>query len=790
MFKLNLKIALRNLWRNKGFSLINIGGLALGLASCMLLLLYISYEFGFDKQFKNYSTTYVAHTNMKANNKVHSWAWTPGLLAPELKEKYAGIVNAARSTYPFEQLISYKDIKIKNRGLFTDPSFLKILDYKFLSGNAVSPLKDINSVILTQSLSRKLFANENPVGKIVKLDNKDGLKVEAVIADLPANSSIRFDYIMPWKLNEKLNEWVTKQGWGSNFCLTLVQLQNSNLLDKVNAEVKTIYKTHDGKSNTNELFLHPLSKWHLYNEFENGVTVGGKIGQLKIFFMLAICILLIACVNFMNLSTARSEKRAKEVGVRKAIGSSRKSLIAQFILESTLLSLIGTVVAFTLVEISLPYFNTLLNINLIIQYNDWRYWAVLIGLILFTGLLAGSYPAFYLSSFEPVKVLKGFSFRAGSAISIRKVLVVSQFVFAASLIVCTVVIYQQLNYIKNKPIGYNQGNLIQMAAMGNLTSSKKIDLLKMQLIKSGAAQNVSLLSMNIDEGGNNTSAINWNGKNPNEKVLFNQRGIGYDFIATTGTKMIAGREFSVEFPGDSNKVLINEAAVKIMGLKNPVGTVIDYGESKSTIIGVMKDFVAESPYQKVAPMIFNRIYKDEGGVILIRLNEAQNISTSLAQIDALVKAINPDYPVDRKFVSDSFEEKFQNEKLLGTLSNWFGGFAIFISCLGLLGLALFMAEQRKKEISIRKVLGASTSSILTLLNKDFIKLVAIANLIAFPLAYIIINKWLSGYEYHISVSALPFIVAISLSVIIAILTVSVQSVKVAKANPVDALKYE
>lgn len=790
MFRLNLKIALRNLWRNKGFSLINIGGLALGLASCMLLLLYISYEFGFDKQFKNYSTTYVAHTNMKANDKVHSWAWTPGLLAPELKEKYAGIVNAARSSYPYQQLISYKDIKIKNRGLFADPSFLKILDYKFLSGNAVSPLKDINSVILTQSLSRKLFANENPVGKIVKLDNKDGLKVEAVIADLPANSSIRFDYIMPWKLNEKKNEWVSKQGWGSNFCLTLVQLQNSNLLDKVNAEVKNIYKTHDNESNTNELFLHPLSKWHLYDEFENGVTVGGKIGQLKIFFMLAICILLIACVNFMNLSTARSEKRAKEVGVRKAIGSSRKSLIAQFILESTLLSLIGTVVAFTLVEISLPYFNNLLNINLIIHYNDWRYWATLIGLILFTGLLAGSYPAFYLSSFEPVKVLKGFSFRAGSAISIRKVLVVSQFVFAVSLIVCTVVIYQQLNYIKNKPIGYNQGNLIQMAAMGNLTSSKKIELLKTQLIKSGTAQNVSLLSMNIDEGGNNTSDVNWQGKNPKEKVLFNQRGIGYDFIATIGTEMIAGREFGVKFPGDSNKVLINEAAVKIMGLKNPVGTVIDYGESKSTIIGVMKDFVAESPYQKVAPMIFNRIYKDEGGVILIRLNEAQNISTSLAQIDALVKAINPDYPVDRKFVSDSFEEKFQNEKLLGTLSNWFGGFAIFISCLGLLGLALFMAEQRKKEISIRKVLGASTANILTLLNKDFIKLVAIANVIAFPLAYIIITKWLSGYEYRISVSALPFIIAISLSVIIAILTVSIQSVKVAKANPVDALKYE
>ncbi|MCX2430957.1 ABC transporter permease [Pedobacter sp. GR22-10] len=790
MFKLNLKIALRNLWKHKGFSLINIGGLAIGLASCMLLLLYVSYEFGFDRQFKNYNTTYIAHTNMTANGKVHSWAWTPGLLAPELKEKYAGIVNAARSSYPFEQLISYNDKKIKNRGLFADPSFLDILDYKFLSGNAVTPLKDINSVILTQSLAEKLFAGENPLGKIVKLDNKEGLKVEAVIADIPANSSIKFDYLMPWKLNEKTHEWIAKQGWGSNFCLTLVQLQNTSLLDGVNAKVKDIYKTHDNESNTNELFLHPLSKWHLYNEFENGVTIGGKIDQLKIFFMLAICILLIACVNFMNLSTARSEKRAKEVGVRKAIGSSRKSLIAQFILESILLSLIGTVVAFTLVEISLPYFNTLLNINLIIQYHDWRNWATLTGLILFTGLLAGSYPAFYLSSFEPVKVLKGFRLKTGSAMSIRKVLVVSQFVFAASLIVCTAVIYQQLNYIKNKPIGYNQGNLIQMAAAGALTSTKKIDLLKTQLIKSGAAQHVSLMSMNIDEGGNNTSDISWQGKNPNEKVLFNQRGIGYDFIATTGTEMIKGREFAVEFPGDSNKVLINEAAVKIMGLKNPVGTIINYGDSKATIIGVMKDFVAESPYQKVAPMIFNKIYSDEGGVILIRLNEAQNISASLVQIDALVKAINPDYPVDRKFVSESFEEKFQSEKLLGTLSNWFGGFAIFISCLGLLGLALFMAEQRKKEISIRKVLGASTRNILTLLNKDFIKLVAIANIIAFPLAYIIINKWLSSFEYRISISIMPFALAIAISIIIAVLTVSIQSVKVAKANPVDALKYE
>jgi len=789
MFKLNLKIALRNLWKNKGFSLINIGGLAIGLGSCMILLLYVVYEFGYDKDTKNYNTTYVAYTNMEANGKVNSWAWTPGLLAPALKEKYADVVNASRSSYPSNNLISYGDKKIKNSAVFADPSFIDILGFEFLSGNKSQSLQNINSVILTKSLASKLFGNEDPMNKVVKFDNTEPLSVEAVIADLPENSSIKFDYIMPWKLYEKKQTWIKEQGWGSNFCLTLVQLKDPNRLDQMNLTIKNFYTQND-KNADNELFLHPLAKWHLYNDFENGKSVGGKINQLKIFLVLAICILLIACVNFMNLSTARSEKRAKEVGVRKAIGSSRKSLIFQFILESTLLALIGTVVAFILLEISLPYFNNLLNINLLIQYNDWRYWLTLVGLMLFTGLIAGSYPAFYLSSFKPIKVLKGFSLKAGAAFSIRKVLVVFQFVFAGCLIVCTVVIYQQLNFIKEKPIGYNKGNLIQMAAQGNLQNKQKIALLKEQLLKSGATLHVSTLSMDLDQGGNNTSNVEWQGSNPKESILFNERGIGHDFIETIGTEMIEGREFATEFRADSNKVIFNEAAIRAMGIKNPLGTVISYGDTKCTIVGVMKDFIVESPYQKVAPTIFYPAEKNGIGVILIRLNEEKNIGSSLAKIDAIVKEINPDYPVDRIFVSESFEEKFQDEKLLGTLSNWFGGFAIFISCLGLLGLALFMAEQRKKEISIRKVLGASTGNILTLLNKDFIKLVALANVIAFPLAYVIINQWLSAFEYRVAISFLPFALAILISILIAILTVSIQSIKVAKANPIDALKYE
>lgn len=408
----------------------------------------------------------------------------------------------------------------------------------------------------------------------------------------------------------------------------------------------------------------------------------------------------------------------------------------------------------------------------------------------FTGLIAGSYPALYLSSFEPIKVLKGLKIKSDSSVSVRKVLVVGQFVFAACLIICTAVIYQQLNYVKNKPIGYNQNNLIQIAVEGKMRDKGKLELLKSQLIKSGATTDVTFFSSDVTEGGNNTTDVQWEGKGPNEVISFNHRGIGYDFIETMGTNMISGREFSPKFPNDTSNILINEAAVKMMGLKNPMGKIITFWGYKLTVIGIVKDFVVESAYQKVAPMVFHLGTNSNANTIIARLSPNQNISSSLAKIDELVKEAEPNYPVNRKFVNESFEVKFQDEKLLGTLSNWFGGFAIFISCLGLLGLALFMAEQRKKEISIRKVLGASTGNILTLLNKDFIKLVAIANVIAFPLAYIIINKWLSSFEYRVGISFIPFALAIAISIIIAVLTVSIQSIKVAKANPIDALKYE
>jgi len=789
MFKLNFKIALRNLWKNKGFTLINLGGLAIGLASCMVLLLYVSYEWSYDKQYTNADKTYVVYQNAAANGKTFSWAWTPNPMAEEVAVKIPGVKYASHSTYPNPMLIAVGENKIKARAVFADQYLPKILDYKFIKGNPQQVLKGVNTIILTESFAKKLFGDEDPINKTLKLDNQDVLKVEAIIEDVPANNSIVFECLMPWALFEKREPWVKGKNWGNNMCLTLVQLKDNDFFTQANADMKGIYKRNQS-GNTAEALLHPLTKWHLYGDFQNGKSVGGKIEQLRIFLLLAFSILLIACVNFMNLSTARSERRAKEVGIRKAIGSTRKSLVGQFLLESTFITLLSGVFAFILVEISLPYFNNLLNIQLQIDYGSIVFWSTFLGLMVFTGFIAGSYPALYLSSFEPIKVLKGLKIKSDSSVSIRKVLVVVQFVFAACLIVCTSVIYQQLTYVKNKPIGYDKSNLIQIAVQGKMGDDSKLELLKALLVKSGAATDVTTFSKDITENGNNTTSISWEGKSPNESILFNNRGIGGDFIKTIGTELIIGREFSATSKNDSNKVMLNEAAVKMMRLKNPVGATITYGDTKMINVGVVKDFVVESAYQKVAPMIFYPSYLDGAAVVIARLNPNQNISASLEKIDELVKQIEPNYPVNRKFVDESFEQKFQDEKLLGTLSNWFGGFAIFISCLGLLGLALFMAEQRKKEISIRKVLGASTANILTLLNKDFIKLVGIANLIAFPLAYIITNKWLSAFEYRVSLSALPFIIAIALSLIIAVLTVSIQSVKVAKANPVDALKYE
>ena len=787
MFKLNLKIAWRNLWRNKGFSLINMGGLAIGLSSCMILLLYVTYEWGFDKQFSHYDRTYVVYNNQKTPSQTYSFVAVSGLMEAEVRENVKGVAAVTRSTYPEENLITYENNRLKKQVLFADPDFLKIFDYTVLKGSPAGLLKNPDGIVLTKTLAYILFHDQDPIGKVIQYDNKTSLKVEAVIEDMPKNASIQADAIASWNLYEAFNPWIKESGWSSNYCMLFVQLKDNTFFETANKQFKGMIKAHNPGTN-NEAMLFPLEKWHLYSNFENGVSVGGKIDNLRIFLILAFSILLIACINFMNLSTAKSEKRAREVGVRKAIGSTRKSLISQFLLESVLIALLSTALAFVCIEVSLPYFNDLLGITLNIQYANGYFWLVFIGLALVTGLIAGSYPAFYLSSFEPVKVLKGFKAGKGASLSVRKLLVVFQFAFSACLIVCTVVIYQQLQYIKNKPIGYDNKNLIEIFAEGEFAKPQKRQLLKDRLIQAGAITDFTEYSMSLTGSGNNTYGFSWPGKDEKNSSLVNYRLTTTDFARTTGMEVIAGRDFTKEFT-DSTCVLDNEALVKTMGMKDPVGKIVSWGDTKLQIVGVLADYVMGSPYKTPMPLF---IVQDPYQIknMIMRLNPAGSATSSIEKIKREVVELNPAYPVDIHFVSEQFENKLNEEKLLGTLSNWFGGLAIFISCLGLLGLALYMAVQRKKEISIRKVLGASTGNIMTLLNREFILLVIIANVVAFPVAYIVISKWLAGFEYRVQMSLIPFLIAIGLSIFVAILTVSIQSVKVAKSNPVDALKYE
>jgi putative ABC transport system permease protein len=791
MFRINLKIALRNLWRSKGFTLINIGGLAVGLACALMLLLYVGYEWSYDKQFADVDRTYFTRLNLKINGKLNTTRATPNKLAATALQTIPGIENAARIAMATpDKLFSHKENHFKLKGLSVDPSFLKIFDYQFIYGDANSALKDPNSILLTSSTAKRLFGNENPIGQSVMWDNRKPLKVAAVIKDLPKNQSIQFDILQTWTLFEQENPSEKENGWGSITCMTIIKLKDKQTFAAADAAVRKLISSKE-KDTDLEAFLFPYSKYHLYDEFENGKVTGGRIDQVKLFAFLAFCVLLIASINYMNLSTARSEKRAREVGIRKAMGSSRFNLMGQFILESLLLSFAAMLIAFVLLEISLPYFNNLLDIQIQIDYHSYPFWGTLVAMVLITGLLAGSYPAFYLSSFSPTKVLKGFKGTGGSSMSIRKVLVIVQFSLSVCMIICAIVIYTQIQFMKNKPLGFERDSLVQLDIEGEWSKPGKLELFKTELKKAGAIVSATEFASTFTEGGTITGGISWPGKAVNDNSVIDYRSTGYEFTKTIGGGLLAGRDFSPEFVADtSTSVMINEQAVKTMGLKNPVGTNITWGDNPPlTVIGVVKDYSNEAIGQKPKPTLFY-FNPAKSRILLLRLNPSQPLNKSAQLIRAISNRMNPAYPAELKFISQGMEEQLRNEKLLSALSNIFGGFAILISCLGLLGLALYMAEQRNKEISIRKVLGADLKNILILLNKDFIKLVIFSNMIAFPLAYIFAKNWLSKYDYKIDIAIWPFLIAGLISLFISILTVSLQTFKVAKANAIDALKYE
>jgi len=790
MIKNYLKIAIRNLWRNKGFSAINITGLAVGMAAAMLILLWVQNELSYDRFYTNTDRIYLMHSRDKNNGAIDVWSNTASLMAPELKKDYPEVEDAVRfRTVYFLMTAGEKHLNLE--GSFADSTFLSVLNFPLLKGDAKTALKGNHNIIITKALAVTLFGNEEAMGKTVRIDSTDNFTVAGVLKDLPGNTEFTYQYILPWAYMTKIG-WDRNQSWSNTNARTYVLLKDGSSPVAFSAKVRTIVRRHikDGDGSTREVLAQPLSMAHLYSRTENGEFVGGRIETVKLFIAIAVVILIIACINFMNLSTARSEKRAKEVGIRKVIGARKATLIAQFIGESTILALLAFVFAVCMVQLSLSAFNQIVGAQLFINFSNAYWWLFALAFILFTGLMAGSYPAFYLSSAQPAAVLKGTFKKINALINPRKVLVVLQFACAIILIICTVIVQRQLQFARNRDIGYNKGNLVYIFSQGDVL--KNYNLIKHDLLNTGAAVGVTKLFSPITRVWGTTTGLQWQGSTEaDKKINFLLFAADADFVKTTGTKLLQGRDLDMNtYLTDSTAMLLNEAAVKIMHLKNPVGSFVknDAGVNYH-VIGVLKDFIIESPYDEVRPMVIQGLSAGYP-VVHFRLNPANSTAANLAKAEKIFKQYNPQYPFEYVFADDAYARKFREEQQDGTLSALFAGLTIFISCLGLFGLATYMAESRTKEIGIRKVLGASVRGITTLLSVDFVKLVLISIIIASPVAWWAMDKWLRGFTYRISVEWWVFVLVGLGAIMIAVLTVSYQSIKAALMNPVKSLKTE
>jgi putative ABC transport system permease protein len=791
MFRNFIKVAYRNLFRNKGFSAINILGLAVGMASAILIFLWIQNEVGYDQFHEKKDRIYEAWNKAKVDNKLWSWNTTPKILARTAEQNLPEVERAVRVDDGNNFLFSVGDKRITQEGDIVDTGFLQMFSFPLVKGNPLTALNDMHSIVVTEKLAKSLFGDEDAMGKVVKLDNQDNFKVTGIIKDLPANTRFNFEYLLPWSY--LIDRGLDDSAWNNNSTRTYVMLKPNASLSSVAPKIKILKQKYDDESKKDnwQMFLYPMSRWRLYSSFTNGEEDnGGRITFIKLFGTIAIFILLIACINFMNLSTARSEKRAKEVGIRKVVGAQKSSLISQFIGESVMIAFLASLVAVVIVVLSLPAFNHLTQKKLFIDFSSGYTWFAGLGFVLLTGLLAGSYPAFFLSSFQPVKVLKGTFKKANALITPRKVLVVLQFTFAIMLIICTIIVKQQIDFARNRETGYNKDNLIYHYMTGDIV--KNYPLIKNELITNGIALSVVKTSQPLTQRWSDGWGQEWEGKDPNDKTDFN-RVIADDGLGeTVGLKFVQGRDFNLQkFPTDSTGMIINESSLKVMKFKDPIGKIVKDMGMEWHIIGVIKDFILTSPYEPTSPMLIGGpIVPEKFRTMIIKLNGKNLTAQNLKKAEGIFKKYNPEYPFEYKFIDEEYARKFDNEQLQGSLAGLFAGLTIFISCLGLFGLATYMAENRIKEIGVRKVLGASVTGITALLSKDFVKLVILSFMIAAPLSYLGMYQWLQNYPYRVNIQWWVFASACCLSVAIAILTVSYQAIKAALANPVTSLRSE
>jgi putative ABC transport system permease protein len=781
MVKNYFKTAWRSLLKNKTSSFINITGLAIGMATSIIIMLVVVNECSYDKFNVNLKNIYLLMKNQKQMDGISTGDATAGPMAASLRNEMPETEYASRVAYFNDELIKVADKTITASGIYTEPDLFNIMTFPAVQGNAVIALKDESTVVITESMAKKLFGNENAIGKLIITDNKNSFKVGAIVKDIPSNSTIHFDIALPFSFYAKQNDWLNK--WDDNRIQTWVQLKpNSNLASLDNKLTKLLQIRSDDKSVS--LFLYPLADLRLHGSFSNGKPDGGEIQMVILLIALGIFVILIACINFMNIATARSEHRSREVGVRKVLGASRKLLICQFLSEAFLMTFIALILAVIIVQLVLPAFNQFTEKNIAFNFSDWKIWSLLLTTGIFTGLVAGSYPAFFLSRFKTIKVLKGIFAKGKTGGGLRKVLVTVQFVISVFFIIGTIVIYKQINYVQNRPLGYSQQNLIDISANGEL--GNKFNIFKNELAQIPGVKSVSAGSDNILNFGGSVTGMDYPGKIPGQEISVIVSSVQYDWTKTMGIKIIEGRDFNASFATDTTACIINEATVQKMGLKEPV---IGAKIGGSTVIGVFKNFVYNNPSGIIAPMVIS--LKTSGlQHYFVRIDNNNQWQKTMSQIESTVKNINPNYPFNFSFVSEDYQQRFNEWKSFGFMATLFGCMAIFIACLGLFGLSSFLAEKRSKEMSIRKVFGATAKNIWLILSKDFLKPVCIALLIVVPISVILAHILLAGITYHTSLTWWMFALAGTIAILIALITVSFQAIKAATANPVKSLRTE
>lgn len=781
-----IKTSFRSFKKHSSYGILNIAGLAVGIACAAFIFLWVEDELNFDQQFAKKDRLYRILETQTYEGKTGTFWATPGPLAAGIKAEIPGIKNAARLSWTRKMLFTKDEKPVYVAGAYADQALFDMLQLPFIKGNPATAFKDPHSLVINEKTARLFFGEEDPIGKTLKVDNRDPYTITGVMKNLSENTSFDFEWLAPYVIYEAQNQWLKE--WGNNGTMTYVELQANASVPAVNKKLEHYLSTKGDIETT--CFLFSMNDWRLYSGFENGKQTGdGRIKYVRLFTLIAWIILAIACINFMNLSTARSSQRAREVGVRKVLGAAKSKLVTQFICESLFLAFVAVFIALIMIYVFMPGFNTLVEKKLALDITNPWHLGGLLGIGLLSGLVAGSYPAFFLSSFNPVFVLKGLKLKgSASAGFIRTGLVVTQFTISIMLILATVVIYHQIQHIRHRQLGYDRQHLVYMDLRGDM--GKHFSAIKNQLLATGAVQNAALSSSTILSFGSNGSNFTWGGKDPAVDVLITQEEVSPEYVSTMGLKLVSGRDFYTDSKSDSNSIIINETLARMITKDNPANNTLTRGDgTKYEITGVIKNFVYNDLYGKSVPLI---LYANPEGArfLTIRFKPGANVPDALKKVEQIMVANNPGYPFEYEFVDTEFNNRFKMEAMIGKLAGMFAILAIFISCLGLFGLAAYTAERRTKEIGIRKIMGASISGLASLLSRDFMRLVLFSCVIAFPISWYTMSRWLNDYAYRISIQWWMFVLAGVLALAIALLTVIFQAIKVALANPLNSLKSE